>query len=211
MLAAAALPDLDAIDVLLPQTQCQRCGYADCRAYASAMHSGTADINRCPPGGEPTRVALAALLQRPELPLADDVDAYAAEHVARIDEAACIGCAACLPVCPTDAIVGASKRMHTVIAADCTGCELCIIACPVDCIALVPAVTEANRVHASLTARAPQSSALRSKYLAHQRRYTERAEAKAAAHVPKPAIAKQALLADILARAKARAAVPPRT
>ncbi len=210
MLAAAESPDLDAIDVLLPQTQCQRCGYADCRSYAAAMRAGEAEVNRCPPGGEATRVALAVLLRRAPLALADDVDAYAPEHVALIDEAACVGCAACLPACPTDAIVGASKRMHTVIAADCTGCELCIIACPVDCIALVPAVTPANRVHATLTARAPQATALRNQYLAHQRRYAARAAEKTAAHVPKPASDKQALLAAVLARAKARAAQPPR-
>lgn len=174
------------------------------------MHAGEADLNRCPPGGEVTRVALAALLRRDVVALADDVDAYAAEHVARIDESACIGCAACLPVCPTDAIVGASKRMHTVIAADCTGCELCIIACPVDCIALLPTITPANRVHDTLTARGPQANELRQKYMAHQRRYAKRAEARAAAHVPKPASDKQALLADILARANARAVTPPR-
>jgi len=174
------------------------------------MHAGEADLNRCPPGGEVTRVALAGLLQRDAIALADDVDAYAAEHVALIDEAACIGCAACLPVCPTDAIVGASKRMHTVIAADCTGCELCIIACPVDCIALIPAVTPANRVHDTLLARQPQANDLRKKYIAHQRRFAELAEAKAVAHAPKPQSDKQALLADILARAKARAALPPR-
>jgi electron transport complex protein RnfB len=206
MLAAADLPSLDAIDVLLPQTQCQRCGYADCRAYATAMRQGEAGINRCPPGGEVTRVALASLLQRPLTPLADDVDAYAEEHVALIDEAACIGCAACLPVCPTDAIVGASKRMHTVIAADCTGCELCILACPVHCIALQPKATPANRVYVTLDARQVQADTLRTQYRAHQQRYAQRAEAKAAAHVPKPASDKQALLADILARAKARAA-----
>lgn len=209
MLARPQPSTIDAIDVLLPQTQCQRCGYDDCRAYASAMHAGEADINRCPPGGEATRIALATLLVREPIALADDVDAYAAEHVALIDEAACIGCAACLPVCPTDAIIGASKRMHTVIADECTGCELCIIACPVDCIALVPVITPANQVHATLDAREPQASALRGKYVAHQRRYAERAAAKAAAHVPKPAQDKQTLLADILARAKARAGAKP--
>lgn len=176
------------------------------------MHAGEAGTNRCPPGGEATRAALAALLQGDVLPLADDVDAYAAEHVARIDEHACIGCAACLPVCPTDAIIGASKMMHTVIAAECTGCELCILACPVDCIALVAQETAANRVHATLAERAPQSDALRNRYRAHQLRYRERAQAKAAAPGPGPTTEgkKQALLADILARAKARAAEPPR-
>ncbi len=193
------------IDALLPQTQCQRCGYADCRTYADAMHAGDAEINRCPPGGDATRVALAALLAQQSIALADDVDAYAPEHVALIDESACIGCAACLPVCPTDAIVGALKRMHTVIASDCTGCELCIIACPVDCISLEPVTTLANRVHASLDGRAPQATRLRSQYEAHKSRFAERAEARAVAHGPKVLPDKKALLADILARAKARA------
>jgi electron transport complex protein RnfB len=196
-----------AIDALLPQTQCQRCSYADCHAYAEAIAAGEAEINRCPPGGEATRNALARLLGRSGddcLTLADDVDAYAPEHVALIDEAACIGCAACLPVCPTDAIIGASKRMHTVVAGICTGCELCIIACPVDCIALVPAVTPANRVHAKLGERAPQVTMLKRSYDAHKLRFLERAEAKAEVHAPKVMPDKKALLAAILAKAKAR-------
>jgi electron transport complex protein RnfB len=204
MLSVPVSVTVAAIDALLPQTQCQRCGYADCRAYADAMHAGEAEINRCPPGGDATRVALADLLQHARIPLADDVDAYAPEHVALIDESACIGCAACLPVCPTDAIVGASKRMHAVIARDCTGCELCIIACPVDCISLEPVTTTANRVHATLDAREQQSSVLRQQYQAHKTRFAERAEAKAEAHAPKVLPDKKALLADILARAKAR-------
>ena len=210
MLAAAALPDLDAIDVLLPQTQCQRCGYADCRAYASAMHSGTADINRCPPGGEATGGA-GCVAETAWLPLADDVDAYAAEHVARIDEAACIGCAACLPVCPTDAIVGASKRMHTVIAAGLHRLRTLHHRLSGRLHRAGPCGYGSKPGAPSLTARAHSRVHCAAKYLAHQRRYTERAEAKAAAHVPKPTTAKQALLADILARAKARAAVPPRS
>ncbi len=204
MLMVPKLVDVEAIDALLPQTQCQRCGYADCHAYAEAMHAGEAEINRCPPGGDATRIALAVLLAHKALPLADDVDAYAPEHVAFIDEAACIGCAACLPVCPTDAIVGASKRMHTVIAADCTGCELCIIACPVDCISLEPVATPANRVYATLDRRDPQANVLRRKYQSHKARFAERAEAKAEAHAPKVLPDKKTLLADILARAKAR-------
>lgn len=196
-----------AIDALLPQTQCQRCSYADCHAYAEAIGTGEAEINRCPPGGEATRRGLFALLQRNDdgcLTLADDVDAYAPEHVALIDEAACIGCAACLPVCPTDAIIGASKRMHTVIADVCTGCELCIIACPVDCIALVPLVTPANRVHVTLNERAAQVAVLKRSYDAHKARFLERAEAKAEVHAPKVMPDKKALLAAILAKAKAR-------
>ena len=195
------------IDALLPQTQCQRCSYADCHAYAAAISTGEAEINRCPPGGEATRRGLFALLERSDdacLVLADDVDAYAPEHVALIDEAACIGCAACLPVCPTDAIIGASKRMHTVIADVCTGCELCIIACPVDCIALVPVVTPANQVHATLDERASQVEMLKRSYDAHKARFLERAEAKAEVHAPKVMPDKKALLAAILAKAKAR-------
>lgn len=196
-----------AIDALLPQTQCQRCSYADCHAYAEVIATGDADINRCPPGGEATRRGLFALLGRSDdacLTLANDVDAYAPEHVALIDEAACIGCAACLPVCPSDAIIGASKRMHTVIADECTGCELCIIACPVDCIALVPVATPANRVHETLDERAPQVAMLKRSYDAHKARFLERAEAKAEVHAPKVMPDKKALLAAILAKAKAR-------
>ena len=191
----------------MPQTQCQRCSYADCHAYADAIAKGEAEINRCPPGGDATRRGLFALLARCDescLELADDADAYAPEHVALIDEAACIGCAACLPVCPTDAIIGASKRMHTVIADECTGCELCIIACPVDCIALVPVVTPANRVHTTLYERAPQVAMLKRSYDAHKARFLERAEAKAEVHAPKVMPDKKALLAAILAKAKAR-------
>ena len=207
MLSVPISATLVGIDALLPQTQCQRCSYADCHAYAEAIYSGEAQINRCPPGGDATRKALATLLGRSDdacLILADDVDAYAPEHVALIDDAACIGCAACLPVCPTDAIVGASKRMHTVIADECTGCELCIIACPVDCIALVPAVTSANRVHNTLEKRAPQVAILKPTYDAHKARFLERAEAKAEVHAPKIMPDKRALLAEILAKAKAR-------
>ncbi len=195
------------VDALLPQTQCQRCSYADCHAYADAIASGDAEINRCPPGGDATRRGLSALLERKDdggLTLANDVDAYAPEHVALIDEAACIGCAACLPVCPTDAIIGASKRMHTVIKDECTGCELCIIACPVDCIALVPVVTPANRVHATLDERASQVEMLKRSYDAHKTRFFARGEAKAEAHAPKVMPDKKALLAAILAKAKAR-------
>lgn len=196
-----------AIDALLPQTQCQRCSFADCHAYADAIATGEAEINRCPPGGEVTRGGLFTLLGRIDesaLTLAVDVDAYAPEHVALIDEAACIGCAACLPVCPTDAIIGAAKRMHTVIADDCTGCELCIIACPVDCISLIPLLTPANRVQGTLDDRAPQVAMLKRSYDAHKKRFLERAEARTEVHAPKGTPDKKALLAAILAKAKAR-------
>ena len=128
----------DRIDALLPQTQCTRCGYDGCRPYAEAVAANAADIDRCPPGGDEGIVRLAAALGRGAKPLSPEVGPAQLAHVAVIDEAACIGCTKCIQACPVDAIVGASKRMHSVIAAHCTGCELCLPPCPVDCIALVP-------------------------------------------------------------------------
>jgi electron transport complex protein RnfB len=128
-------PDIAArIDALLPQTQCTRCGYSGCSPYAAAIVSGEAQINQCPPGGAATIDALAHLLNRAVLPLNPANGVEAAPRVAWIDEARCIGCARCLAPCPVDAIVGAQKYMHTVMADRCTGCELCLPPCPVDCI-----------------------------------------------------------------------------
>lgn len=141
--ATMPAPLADRIDALLPQTQCGRCTYAGCRPYAAAIAAGEAEINRCPPGGEVTIRALAELLGRPALPLAAEVGPVKPPLVAWIDEARCIGCARCIPVCPVDAIVGAQKLAHTVIAAHCTGCELCLPPCPVDCILLLPPAAQA--------------------------------------------------------------------
>jgi len=129
----------DRIDSLLPQTQCRRCGFDGCRPYAEALARGESSLNRCPPGGERLIGKLATLLDRQVLPLDPDCGVEAAPLVAWIDEPACIGCARCLDDCPTDAIVGARKKMHTVIAEDCSGCELCLPSCPVDCIRMIPA------------------------------------------------------------------------
>lgn len=125
------------IDALLPQTQCRRCGFDGCRPYAEALARGETALNRCPPGGVHVISRLADLLSLPALPLDPACGRESAPWVAWIDEPACIGCARCLDVCPTDAIVGARKRMHSVIAGDCSGCELCLPACPVDCIRLL--------------------------------------------------------------------------
>ena len=135
------------IDALLPQTQCTKCGYDGCRPYAEAIASGAAGINQCPPGGAEVVARLARLLERELLPLNPANGVYRPPQVAVIDEATCIGCTKCIHACPVDAIVGASKRMHTVIASWCTGCELCLPPCPVDCIVLVPvaALPQADR------------------------------------------------------------------
>jgi electron transport complex protein RnfB len=125
------------IDALLPQTQCTRCGYPTCRAYAEAIALDQTDINHCPPGGTDGVVALANLLVRAPKPLDPANGAEAPPLVAFIDESLCIGCTKCIQACPVDAIVGAAKRMHTVIASECTGCELCLAPCPVDCIELI--------------------------------------------------------------------------
>ncbi|EYC51614.1 ferredoxin [Hylemonella gracilis str. Niagara R] len=122
----------------LPQTQCQRCGYPDCAAYAQAIASEGATINRCPPGGAEGVARLAALTRQPVLPLDPSCGQEGPMTVAVIDEDWCIGCTLCLKACPTDAILGGNKQMHTIIARYCTGCELCIPVCPVDCIRMDP-------------------------------------------------------------------------
>ena len=127
----------DRIDAVLPQTQCEQCGYRGCRPYAEAIARGEAEINQCPPGGAAGIEKLAALLQRPALPLDPAHGAEKPRMLARIVEADCIGCTKCIQACPVDAIVGAAKLMHAVIEPLCTGCELCVPACPVDCIELV--------------------------------------------------------------------------
>ena len=130
---------VERIDALLPQTQCTRCGYDGCKPYAEAVAAGAADLNQCPPGGAATIAALAQLLSVPPKPLNPAYGVEAAfTTVALIDETRCIGCFKCVLACPVDAIVGAAKQMHTVIAEQCSGCELCIPPCPVDCIEMKP-------------------------------------------------------------------------
>ena len=145
-LACAALPPpgdacrapadvtVEAIDAMLPQTQCTRCGYDGCLPYARAIVLGVAAINRCPPGGDALIARLADRLSRPIVALDADCGAQGPRLAARIEPEACIGCTKCIQACPVDAIIGAPKRMHTVLATLCTGCELCVPPCPTDCI-----------------------------------------------------------------------------
>lgn len=130
---------IDRIDAILPQTQCQQCGFTGCKPYATAIAEGRADINQCPPGGEEGIYQLAELLNIKPKPLNTAHGVQKPKAIAFIDESACIGCTFCIRACPVDAIVGAAKLMHTVITAECTGCELCIAPCPMDCINMIPA------------------------------------------------------------------------
>jgi electron transport complex protein RnfB len=190
---------VEAVLDALPQTQCTRCGYADCRGYAEAIATGEADINRCPPGGAEGVARLARLSGRPAAPLDPACGQEGPRALAFVDEAACIGCALCLKACPVDAIVGAAKHMHTVIAELCTGCELCLPVCPVDCIALVASGAagtgwDAWSAGAALTAR--------TRYAAHATRGA-RAPADALGGAAAPArAAKHAAVAAALARAR---------
>ena len=126
-------PLVEKIDSVLPQTQCGQCGYPGCRPYAEAIAKGEADINLCPPGGTEGVQKLADLLGREPKPL--DAEEKP-KQVAIIDENTCIGCTLCIQACPVDAIVGAAKQMHTIVAKLCTGCELCLPPCPVECITM---------------------------------------------------------------------------
>jgi Na+-translocating ferredoxin:NAD+ oxidoreductase subunit B len=204
------------IDALLPQTQCTKCGYGGCMPYAQAIASGEADINQCPPGGEAGIAKLAVLLGRAAKPLNPANGAEQRRTVAFIDEARCIGCTLCIQACPVDAIVGAAKRMHTVIAELCTGCDLCVPPCPVDCIDMLPLAK----------AQAPWTEAMADAARARfhfrnfrlERDEAERARSLARKVPEKPGLpdAKNAVILAAVARAKARKAgitaeLPPQT
>ena len=203
----------------LPQTQCTRCGYPDCAGYAEAVAAGEAQINQCPPGGAQGIARLARITGRAALPLNPANGVEGPRSVAVIDESWCIGCTLCLDACPTDAILGSNKRMHTVIEPYCTGCELCVPVCPVDCIALENASGERTGWQAWSEADARQAlqryeaRRLRKERESHE--HAERLEQKASAKLADlPALThdaegaelarKKAVIEAALARARAR-------
>lgn len=134
-------PIVEQIDAILPQSQCGQCGYPGCRPYADAVGNNGEMINKCAPGGEQTMLKLATLLNIEPQPLGDEAAREPERKVAWIDEANCIGCTKCIQACPVDAIVGATRAMHTVLSDVCTGCDLCITPCPTDCIEMRPVAT----------------------------------------------------------------------
>jgi electron transport complex protein RnfB len=186
-------PGVDRINALLPQTQCTKCGHPGCKPYAEAIAQGGA-INKCPPGGAATIAALAALLQRPVVPLDPAHGVESPRMIAYIREDECIGCTKCIEACPVDAILGSAKHMHTVIVSECTGCDLCVAPCPVDCIDMLVAPT-------------PQRSQLwKARHEAHlQRMAVESALEKQRAASPASTAAKD-VVAAALARVQAKKA-----
>jgi len=206
-------PLRDRIDALLPQTQCTKCGFEGCGPYADAIAAGAADINRCPPGGEAGIRALAALLAREPKPLDPACGAERPLRVARIDEARCIGCTLCIQACPVDAIVGAAKQMHSVVAELCTGCDLCVAPCPVDCIALLPAQdAQWNAERAGAARRRFEARRARLEREAAEREASAERETRLAHAEPRKRAAIQAAIARARARrgAAARTAAPAR-
>lgn len=198
-----------AIDALLPQTQCRQCRYAGCRPYAEAIADGDADIDRCPPGGDGTIAALANLLQRPIRPVNPEHGvAKALQTVVRIDETQCIGCTLCIAACPVDAIVGAGKRMHTVLEDECTGCDLCIEPCPVDCIVVIPADPAVQQAWADPGERARLAERNRARHLARQARLRQRQQERQAERDRRRADPRQALIAAAVERARSRRKQP---
>ncbi len=208
-------PLVDRIDAILPQTQCGKCGYPGCRPYAVAIANKEAGINQCPPGGEEGIRELAELLGVEFKPFGEDV-VLKPPSVAFIDENLCIGCTLCLQACPVDAIAGAAKQMHTIIASECTGCELCVAPCPVDCISMLPLPQAAQSGQSVREKKRAAANAARERYRFRleriERDKREKAEKlaqkerAAAKSVAAPKADAQAIIQATFERAKAQAA-----
>ncbi len=205
---------VEAIDLLLPQTQCGKCGFGGCLPYAQALDEDASAINRCPPGGQPVIDALARLLNKPSVALDPDCGEHRPRRIAAIDERWCIGCTLCIQACPVDAIIGASKRMHSVIAERCTGCDLCVAPCPVDCIEMREppvhlAAWTADDARAARERFRARGQRLERKRIHDARRHVQMAEHKLAQLDTEPVSdersRKQAIIAAAIERARARA------
>jgi len=207
---------IEKIDAILPQTQCKKCGFSGCRPYAEAIVEGSADINQCPPGGQQGIQKIAELLGIPANPL-NTTHGFPRSHqvVAWIDENLCIGCTFCIQSCPVDAIAGAAKQMHTVIADECTGCDLCVTPCPMDCISMIPVDKKAADPASSSVDAVKKQAAdkARSRYQFRQQRIAQvkqtdrKARTKELIQPPQaqtnPEARKQAVIAAALKRAAA--------
>jgi electron transport complex protein RnfB len=216
----ARMPLAHRIDAILPQTQCAQCGYAGCMPYAQAIARGEAAINRCPPGGDALIRKIARLTARPYLGLDQSCGIDKPRQAALIDEARCIGCTLCIQACPVDAIVGAPKLMHTIIASECTGCELCLAPCPVDCITLEPAPWASLQLLLGAKKRAAERA--RNRFQARNQRIererrerAQRLSAKSDATDANPRVAadaagirKQAIVKAAIERARLKLATP---
>jgi electron transport complex protein RnfB len=197
---------IEAIEALLPQLQCGKCGYDDCKAYAKALADNKALPNRCSPGKEEVGKALAAFLKQPFTTLAEDVPPHQVA-VAIIDENRCIGCTLCLRACPTDAIIGAKQRLHVTVETWCSGCERCLAPCPTDAIVMQPRALPM-----------PDKMALKTRYAQHQARRHQEAQQKERWHLEKLSEAllhahanprvleRKAIIEKALQKAKARLA-----
>lgn len=202
---------IDKINSILPQTQCTRCGYPSCKDYATAIAEEKADINQCPPGGNEGITLLANMLDKEVKPLNPESGKIEPRRLAIIEEEACIGCTLCIKACPVDAIIGANKMMHTVIASECTGCDLCIPACPVDCIKVVPdpdqiwSMERRNRAQSRFEQhrlRRENEQKARDARLAMQTQLLKKARAAADDNSTKEENPKADLIAQIMAKAK---------
>lgn len=193
---------IESINKLLPQTQCQRCGYKACLPYAQAIALENEAINRCPPGGHSGIEKLAQLTGRPALALDESCGTEGPLQLAVIDAQRCIGCALCLEACPVDAITGAFKFMHAVIEDDCTGCELCLPSCPVDCIQMVPPESQ-------LPWTDNKAAQARGHFERREQRLQQASQRPGLKLRQQPPVNKESLLKAALARAKARQQTAP--
>jgi len=216
MSAPSATSLADRIDATLPQTQCTKCGFDGCRPYADAIAESRAEINRCPPGGAAGIAQLAALTGRAPLPLDPVRGSEQPLRVAVIDEALCIGCTLCIQACPVDAIIGAARRMHSVIARWCNGCDLCVAPCPMDCIAMVPVQPPRRWSDADARQSRERFLARKARLVRERAEREQRLAAKALAKLdelerrtdlaPQDAARKQAIVRAAIERARARRA-----